>query len=88
MKKLSPFSYCNFFKLKKWLRTFVGVNQIGGRIFGHFWPDNPPPRFFGQFWLDNLAWDAVTVIFMGGGINTPPLLLPWAASYSLSLLHC
>jgi hypothetical protein len=46
MKKLSPFSYCNFFKLEKWLRTFVGVNQMGGRIFGHFWPDNPPPQIF------------------------------------------
>jgi hypothetical protein len=43
MKKLSPFLYCNFFKLEKGLRTFVGVNQMGGRIFGHFWPDNPPP---------------------------------------------
>jgi hypothetical protein len=36
MKKLSPFLYCNFFKLEFLLRTFVPVNQMGGRIF---WPD-------------------------------------------------
>jgi hypothetical protein len=48
MKKLSPFSYYNFCKLKFLLRTFVGVNQMGGGFlvsFGRIIP--PPPRFFG-----------------------------------------
>jgi hypothetical protein len=84
MQKLSLFLYCNFFKLEFLLRTFVASTRWGGGFLASI-GRIIPPGFFGQFWPDNPAWDAVTVIFMGGGINNPPLLLPWAVSYSLSL---
>jgi hypothetical protein len=49
MKKLSPFLYCNFFKLEFLRRTFVPVNQMGAGFFGQFWPDNPPPDILASF---------------------------------------
>jgi hypothetical protein len=56
MKKLSPFSYCNFFKLEFLLSNCVPVNHMGAGFFGQFWPDNPqtppPPDILASFgWI-------------------------------------